>query len=172
MKNQIIKPNLKAILKMDHEQLALVSAVTDKSIFVGDAPICGLYARIGRDTVSEREAPESDTFDIRYSRVDDESSDRDGEICFIHIGSKYHGIMLQWSITNGWCNCYSNHNYGKNYASGGTWSGDRANASTVEECLKQRNYITPGNIKQKRSQLTESPALLEALLEYVNTGAK
>ena len=168
MENKMIKPDMKNILTMSEEQLSLVSAITGKSIFVGDAPICGKYARIGRDTVSEREAPESDIFDVRYSRVDDESSNRNGEICFIFIGSKYHGIMLQWSLGNGWSNCYSNHNFGKNYASGGTWSGDRSNAETVEECLEKRDYTTAGNIEQKRSKLTESPELLRQLLEYVN----
>jgi len=57
----------------------------------------------------------------------------------IFIGSKYTGIILQYDHSSKtWSSAYSHGNFGKKYASGGTWSGGSlyANRKEGRSCLE------------------------------------
>ena len=121
----------------------------------------------GKRIEVEREPVQNDFSQIAYEwHVD---GDHAGELCRIYIGSKYtRGIYLQYTHHNGtdgtprWYTGYANGNCGKNYASGGTWSGDSKGFSTLREALDDRfseSITEVGGIKMKDSYYMESRSL-------------
>ena len=139
-----------------------------------DAPITGAelirlgggridtYPIIGRTiSINGLRQPTNDVRDegniyIAYSWRDD------SELTFIWIGHKYCGPMLQWS-TDGWRNCYSNGNFGKNPACGGTWSASSKQVyPTASDAMADRDYMVgsiPCRARYTTSALAESEVI-------------
>lgn len=60
-------------------------------------------------------------------------ADGTGKVLWVWIGHKLLGPCYQRGTDGKWKNCYSHGNFGKNYTSGGTWSGSTA--------ISQRNGL-------------------------------
>lgn len=107
----------------------------DKAIMEYDLPIMGKYTVSGK---MER------TYDFCYNdavadfceargiytawewRTDPAAEEHTGELIRLYIGSKEHGPEAQYNAYNGtWYRLHSKGNFGKRYACGGNWSGEK-----------------------------------------------
>jgi hypothetical protein len=65
--------------------------------------------------------------------------DDTGRVSWVWIGHKILGPCYQRGDNGRWRNCFSHGNFGKNYASGGTWSGGGGDGhETLDECIAAR----------------------------------
>jgi hypothetical protein len=152
-----IEANITSALSLSDDQLALVAAITGKSISTGDAPLIGRYLNVDCNRHSEFDPSHPD---LQFSYEWTEK----GELVRIYIGSEIHGPMLSW-CSDGWRNLYGKGNHGKNGACGGSWSSEsRRTYPDITATLAARDYMVVG-IKVHRSELIEGPAILRALGE-------
>ena len=135
--------------------------------YVEDYPLIGKTACLDGERIAEYDVKGEGNIDIVYEWVKDT-----GRIIRIYIGHKYAGPMLEWARhRNGdkgsWINLYSKHNYGKNWASGGTWSSDtNLEYETPLDALTHRTYMVKG-ICMERNMYMESKLLLDEVRKWL-----
>ena len=152
-----IEPDFLALLSLDDKTLAALSAMTGRRIAKGTAPLIGDYIVVDGQ-------PAYQSFEHHHPLLQFACEWREtGELCRIYVGSEWHGPLLSWT-EDGWCNLYGHGNHGKNGSHGGTWSvSGTLRYPTISVALANRDYRVSSAL-MRRSQMTESKTLLDALL--------
>lgn len=132
------------------EMLEAIADVVGKQIIIQRAGqnSAGDVVKLGNDRyilsprISENDDQTKGPWEMHYSIGDD------GKIAWVFLGHKILGPCFQRGSDGKWCNCYSHGNFGKNYASGGNWSGaargsfasdyDACKYDTLEDCIAGR----------------------------------
>jgi hypothetical protein len=152
------------------DALSAISMLTGKTISIHRSPVTGQYVILdGKLVQSEICVRSTDDVEIHTEQICD--GDRCGQISSVYVGTRWHGIIAHWidGAEGGWANCYSNGNFGKDYASWGTWGGpSRERYATIRECLEHRNYRVGdrGDIRRTNNEMMDNlPAITDAILE-------
>lgn len=63
-----------------------------------------------------------------------------GRVSWVFLGHKLLGPCYQCGDDGQWCNCYSHGDFGKNHASGGTWSSapGAPKYTSLDDCIEGR----------------------------------
>lgn len=120
----------------------------------------------GKRSVMRDIRPEGN-IDIAYEWAGDCVDNQ--SLCRIYIGHKHSGPMLCLSNAScgkwEWRNLYSNDNFGKNIACGGTWSGSSSRTyPSALDALAGRDYQVHPIICKKA--WTESQKLIQEVIDF------
>lgn len=142
---------------------------------IDEYPVIGTCVTLNGKRTCERDLQDTGNVAISYSwtsPADESNSLANQTLCRIFIGHKHAGPMLQCDANAGgamapeWRNCYSHGNYGKNYASGGNWSGStKRTYPTATAAFFNRDYVVTG--LKCDQQYRESQLLLDEICAFI-----
>ena len=86
--------------------------------------------------------------------------DSRGVIIRTFLGLPHVGIIAMWDEI-GWSWCISHRNFGKNYASGGTWYANGIRYQTLFDALKARTLKTPIDYSKEYAHAENSEKIID-----------